>query len=98
MMNAARLRRLDVRIRIPVLAAAIASIFCVCGRDARADLIFTLTSQVTLEPDASYLYEYDLRVSPASTLGVSTLALGVPTRADPMNLTGPAGWDTSFSA
>lgn len=95
-MNVARLRPIDVR--IPLLTAATATAFWLDVGSARGDLIFTLSAQVTHEADATYLYEYELFVSPDSTLGASTLALGVSPLADPMALTGPDGWDTSFSA
>src|SRR4051794_31228546 len=95
-MNTARLRPIDVR--IPLLTAAIASALWLDVGSARGDLIFTLSAQVTHEADATYLYEYELSVSPSSTLGASTLALGVSPLADPVALTGPDGWDASFSA
>src|SRR4051812_29950435 len=95
-MNLARLRPIDVRILL--LTAAIASALGLDVGSARGDLIFTLSAQVTHEADATYLYEYELSVSPSSTLGASTLALGVSPLADPVALTGPDGWDASFSA
>jgi hypothetical protein len=60
--------------------------------------MFTLSATATPQADATFFYQYDLSVSPSSTLGASSLALGVSSDADPTSLTGPDGWDALFSA
>src|SRR5262245_29142879 len=87
-----------IRTHTAILTVMVAAAFWLSSRPAHADLMFTLSATIAPEANSKYLYEYDLSVLPDSTLGASSLALHVAGTADVMMLTGPSGWDSSFSA
>jgi hypothetical protein len=64
---------------------------------ARADLITSLTPEITPQAGGRLHYTYMLSNSGSSDIGVVALNLAIPEDADLQSLFGPAGWDILYA-
>ncbi|MFO0890359.1 MAG: DUF4331 family protein [Isosphaeraceae bacterium] len=95
MLIPARAGRFFVR---PAIFGTVVTALLLNGVVAQAEFLFSLSSTATPQADGTFFYEYNLSVLPDSTIGASLLALSVLGTAAPTSLSGPSGWDASFSA
>jgi hypothetical protein len=69
----------------------------VAAQDVRGDFLVSLTDSVSTTANGLFLYQYTLTNESASDLDAFSLILSVSPDAALDSITGPAGWDVTYS-